>query len=121
MEPTDFAFCSFELDQWFFKTWPNRDTLGTLLKTQIPRSCFKSTDLEITRNGAQESIPLQSLPGTLKKTVAEFPARPIKSELMEVMPQNPALKKLSLPLPPAPMTLIWNQGGKPLLQIFLGP
>lgn len=47
--------------------WANLEAFGTLFKAQIPGSDFKSAELETPRNGAQESIILQSLSVTILK------------------------------------------------------
>lgn len=68
------------------------EALGPFLKTKMPGSHFKSTELETLRNGAQKSVILKSLPVTVKrkrKKKSGFPARLIKSKSMEVMPQDP--------------------------------
>lgn len=85
LEPLDF-FLQFCIRSVMFKTGPNTEALGTLLKAQNPGNDLKSTEMETLRNGAQNWTIFKSLPGTLStnKKEAVSQARPIEYALTEV-------------------------------------
>lgn len=68
------------------------DALRTPL-TQIPRSHFKSTELDALRNGVQESIIFRNLTRDVKKERAGGSV-PWQTKLVEVVPQDPAFSEL---------------------------
>lgn len=107
LEPLDF-FLQFCIRSVMFKTGPNTEALGTLLKAQNLGNDLKSTEMETLRNEPRTGQFLKAYLGHFQQTKKEAvsQARPIEYALTEVpapcrtLPSSPGDSHLRTRLKP---------------------